>query len=402
MGFFNCLKNRKAQIVLPAILLIPTILLVIYLLFETAKLSRFKIRNQFALDSAAFIELTSYSNFLNAVAYVNGAFPFRVFRENMMVPIEKDDSAFDGPSPITYYDLFYQAGAFPAMGEGDVNANPKESAGRWELKYMEAPADDKDTLEAGLGRPKNWNTENPKASEDIEYGLNKKELVEHYNYVFLIQDEESSQGQGQQGQNNNNNNSNNNDQDEDSGIMAPITLYIAVYKMFENIYESQKKVYERLTEGGEFFRKSFYYNSSSCKLSQCGKEGVGAFKDYNLELDTLRLNKMAWFYKAKDLASGYTSGVEKLLFDVSNEKYKKFMPLYQFSYLTKNTRSKMKKLYTGVDIREPIVPPDNYFRVNVKKYAKKLHVRAALQCTSEDNNCVWPNPTPKYQVRLFP
>jgi len=54
MGFFNCLKNRKAQIVLPAILLIPTILLVIYLLFETAKLSRFKIRNQFALDSAAY------------------------------------------------------------------------------------------------------------------------------------------------------------------------------------------------------------------------------------------------------------------------------------------------------------------------------------------------------------
>ena len=84
MRFINCLKNRKAQIVLPAILLIPTILLVIYLLFETAKLSRFKIRSQFALDSAAFIELTSYSNFLNAVAYVNGAFPFRVFRENMM------------------------------------------------------------------------------------------------------------------------------------------------------------------------------------------------------------------------------------------------------------------------------------------------------------------------------
>lgn len=384
MRFLNCLKNRKAQIVLPAILLIPTILLVIYLLFETAKLSRFKIRNQFALDSAAFIELTSYSNFLNAVAYVNGAFPFRVFRENMTDTIKKTDPQAEGPDEISYYDLFRLAGAFPAMA--DINSNPKENAGRWELKYVEAPSDTETDLEEGMGRPKNWNTENPKVSESTNYGINRKELVKNYDYFFLMSDEDNS----------------NQNNDEESGIMAPITLYIAVYKMFENIYESQKKVYERLTEGGEFFRKSFYYNSSSCKLSQCGKEGVRSFKDYSLGLESIRLNNMAWFYKAKDLSTGYTSDVEKLLFESSNEKYKKFMPLYQFSYLDKSTRSKMKKLYTGVDVREPIVPPDNYFRVNVKKYVQKLHVRAAVQCTSDNNNCVWPNPTPKYQVRLFP
>ena len=392
MGLFNCLRNKKAQIVLPAILLIPTILLVIYLLFETAKLSRFKIRSQFALDSAAFIELTSYSNFLNAVAYVNGAFPFRVFRENMRDTVQKGNPEAEGPDTITYYDLFYQAGAFPAMGEGNLNANPKESAGRWELKYKEAPSDNSDDITLGRGRPKNWNTDNPKASESTEYGLNSRDLVENYDYFFLMKDEESGSSQG----------GNNNDNEEETGIMAPITLYIAVYKMFENIYESQKKVYERLTDGGEFFRKSFYYNSSSCKLSQCGKEGVKAFKDYSLELESVRLDKMAWYYKAKDLSSGYTSGVEKLLFETSNEKYKKFMPLYQFSYLTKNTRNKVKKMYTGLDIREPIIPPDNYFRVNVKRYAQKLHVKAAIQCTNESNNCVWPNPTPKYQVRLFP
>ena len=78
------------------------------------------------------------------------------------------------------------------------------------------------------------------------------------------------------------------------------------------------------------------------------------------------------------------------------------MPLYQFSYLDKSSKSKLKKLYTGVDLREPIVPPSNYFRVNLKPYVEKLHVRAALQCTNESNNCVWPNPTPKYQVRLYP
>ena len=385
MRFLNCLKNKRAQIVLPAILLIPTILLVIYLLFETAKLSRFKIRNQFALDSAAFIEMTSYSNFLNAVAYTNGAFPFRVFRENMTDTIKKSEGAdSELPETITYYDLFYQAGAFPAMGEGNINANPKENAGKWELRYKEAPTDKDEDIEEGKGRPKNWNTENPKVNEDLKYGIDVKEFANNYDYLFLYNGEDED---------------NNIEEDNKEGVMAPLVLYLSAYKMFESIYEKQKEVYERLTKDGEFFRKSIYYNSSSCKLSQCGKEGVRALKNYNLDLDSIRLDKITWFFKINALQ--YNSIYESAQnFDSSNSK--NFMPLYQFSYLTRATRSKMKKLYTGVDIREPIVPPDNYFRVNVKKYAQKLHVKAALQCTNESNNCVWPNPTPKYQVRLFP
>ena len=383
MRFLNCLKNKRAQIVLPAILLVPTILLVIYLLFETAKLSRFKIRSQFALDSAAFIEMTSYSNFLNAVAYTNGAFPFRLFRDNLTDKINKVDDNYDGPPSMSYYDLFYQAGAFPAMA--DVNSNPKDNSGKWELKYKEAPSENDSEIEEGKGRPKNWNTENPKINNELEYAIDVKEYVEHYDYFYLVsEDEDETPGQE------------NNKEDKNAGIQGSMTAYIIIYKGLENIYESQKKVYERLIKDGELFRKSFYYNSSSCKLSQCGKEGIGALKNYNLELDSVRLDKIAWFIMPKG------SEVYKLLLDKSKPEHKKFMPLYQFSYLTKPTRSKMKKLYTGVDIHEPIIPPNNYFGVNVKKYAKKLHVRAALQCTNESNNCVWPNPTPKYQVRLYP
>ena len=375
MKFFNCFKNKKAQIVLPAILLIPTILLVIYLLFETAKLSRFKIRSQFALDSAAFIELTTYSNFLNAVAYVNGAFPFRVFRENMTyeIPLEEDDESSGYDEKISYYNLFYNAGAFPAMGE--MNSNPKDDAGRWELKYKEG-AEEKQDLEEGKGRPKSWNTDSPQVDDNIAYGINSKEYVTHYKYTFKSGDGE---------------------EDKENGIFAPLTLYIAVYKMFENIFENQKRVYERLTAGGEFFRKSYYYNSSSCKMSQCGKEGVRILQNYKLGFETVRLHKMNWFWRNDN-----ETDASKLILKSDIPKHQKFMPLYQFSYLDKNTRGKLKKMYTGIDIREPIVPPDNYFRVNVKKYAKKLHVRAALRCTNESNNCVWPNPTPKYQVRLYP
>ncbi len=380
MGLFNCLKNRRAQIVLPAILLIPTILLVIYLLFETAKLSRFKIRSQFALDSAAFIELTSYSNFLNAVAYLNGAMPFRVFRENMMYPVPKEpESEYDGPSSITYYDLFYEAGAFPAMP--DINSSPKENAGKWELKYVEAPTEGQEDMKEGKGRPKSWNTENPKIKEDWEYGVNKKEYVENYRYIYMDQEDHENE----------------NPEEEDNGVMAPLSFYIAAYKIIESTYESQKKTYERVTKDGEFFRKSFFYNSSSCKLSQCGKEGVRALKNYDLGLESIRLKNVDWYYRIENQnEAGYVA------FKAGEPRFEKIMPLYQFSYLDRSTRSKMKKMYTGVDIREPVIPPDNYFRVNVKRYAKKLHVRAALQCTNESNNCVWPNPTPKYQVRLFP
>ncbi len=387
--FLNCLKNKKAQIVLPAILLIPTILLVIYLLFETAKLSRFKIRNQFALDSAAFIELTSYSNFLNAVAYTNGAFPFRVFRENMTQEIPPEEGS-GATERMTYYDLFYQAGAFPAMAE--VNSNPSDNAGKWELKYKEAEGDQQ-KIEEGVGRPKDWNSENPKVDASQKYGINSKDIVTKYKYVYRSDEENNTN----QAANNTSNAEDENDAEKDNGIFDPVTLYLVVYKMFENIYESQKKVYERLTEDGEFFRKSYYYNSSSCEMNKCGKDAVKTFKDYKLGLESVRLDNINWWWRLDGDAEPAV-----LTFDSGNDRYKKFMPLYQFSYLDKNTRSKMKKLYTGVDIREVIEPPDNYFRVNLKKYVQKLHVRAALQCTNESNNCVWPNPTPKYQVRLFP
>src|SRR3984957_11337744 len=75
------MRSRGGQIVIPALLLFPTLFLFVYLIDETAKLSREKIRHQFAMDAAAFVEMTNYSDFLNRSAYVNGAFPMRIFEE---------------------------------------------------------------------------------------------------------------------------------------------------------------------------------------------------------------------------------------------------------------------------------------------------------------------------------
>src|SRR3990167_9990070 len=75
------LGSRRGQIVIPAMLLFPTLFLFVYLIYETAKLSREKIKHQFAMDAAAFVEATNYSDFLNRTAYVNGAFPMRIRSE---------------------------------------------------------------------------------------------------------------------------------------------------------------------------------------------------------------------------------------------------------------------------------------------------------------------------------
>jgi len=352
--YFKTVHNKKAQIVLPAILLIPTILLVIYLLFETTKISREKIRHQFALDTSAFVELTSESNYLNATAYVNGAFPFRLFRENLEYKnksiVVDTDNGGSGSGAVSIFDAFYQAGAFPAMD--NYYSSPKDTDVEWQLHYApDARAD--------------WNTETPKVDQDKYYPLTSESIAQNYKL----------------------------DLDLDS-----VKLYLLIYYFLSNIYEDQKKVYERLSQEGEMFRKGYYLNTGDCKISECGKEGAKEFKEYTARTTPIYIQKISIYYK--DQGDGGTKHV-----DLDMVKDQLFDgKLFQFAYVDRGFRDKLRKLYTGIEITQPFKAPSNYFNVNLNKYNPHNHVRVALQCSkgSGTNNCVWPNPTPKYQVRLYP
>ena len=81
--------RRAGQLLIPALFVVPSLLLFVYLLFETTKVSREKIRQQFAVDSAAFIQMGDYTNLFNRTAYVNGAFPYRIFKEAYECPDRK-------------------------------------------------------------------------------------------------------------------------------------------------------------------------------------------------------------------------------------------------------------------------------------------------------------------------
>ncbi len=351
-NIFGHIKNKRAQIILPAVLLIPTILLVIYLLFETTKISKDKIRHQFALDTSSFVEMISLSNYLNATAYVNGAFPFRLFRDFFEAnnpKLEPDPYAENATNlqPVSYYDYYYQAGAFPAMS--DYNSAPKATDTKWDLHYY------KDTR-------KDWEKDIPKVDEDTFYPINSEEISKTHQAYW---------------------------------DMEILSLYFMVYYYLGNIYEDQKKVYERLVKDNEFFRKGYFYNTGNCSLSECGREGAQILKNYFVKTEPLYISKVNIFYKNDRNSS------TKIELDL---KEKKIMggQLFQLAYLSRGSKDKLRALYKGVDITQRFTLSKNYFNINLKRYNPRVHTRIALQCTNESNNCVWPAPTSKYQVRLFP
>ena len=346
------IKNKKAQIVLPAVLLIPTILLVIYLLFETTKISKEKIRHQFALDTSSFVEMTSLSQYLNATAYVNGAFPFRLFRDFFEAnnpQLKPDEYAENASSlqPVSLYDYYYQAGAFPAMS--DYNSAPKATDTKWDLHYY------------GNTR-KEWEKDTPKADDDKFYPINSEELAKTHQAYWDVD---------------------------------VLQLYFMVYYYLGNIYEDQKKVYERLVKDNEFFRKGYFYNTGNCSLSECGKEGAQVLKNYFVKTDPLYISKVSIFYKQQN---GQESEIKLDL----KEKNLMGGKIFQLAYLGKGSKEKLRTLYKGVDITQRFTLSKNYFNINLMKYNPRVHTKIALQCTNENNNCVWPYPTSKYQVRLYP
>lgn len=352
INIFGPIRNKKAQIVLPAVLLIPTILLVIYLLFETTKVSKEKIRHQFALDTSSFVEMTSLSQYLNATAYVNGAFPFRLFRDFFEAnnPQLKPDEYAENASnlrPVSLYDYYYQAGAFPAMS--DYNSSPKATDTKWDLHYY------------GNTR-KEWEKDIPKVDDDKFYPINSEELAKTHQAYWDVD---------------------------------VLQLYFMVYYYLGNIYEDQKKVYERLVKDNEFFRKGYFYNTGNCSLSECGKEGAQTLKNYFIKTEPLYISKVSIFYKQQN---GSESEIQLDL----KEKQLMGGKIFQLAYIDKTSKSKLRELYKGIDITQRFTLSKNYFNINLMKYNPRVHTKIALQCTNESNNCVWPSPTSKYQVRQYP
>ncbi len=359
----KAVRNNRAQILLPAVLLAPIFILVIYLLFETSKVSMYKIRNQFALDNAAYSQMSSLTVYLNALAYTNGNMPYRVMKSyNSEFLSPKGHAGEKGQ--LTVFDVFYQAGAFPALGPdhgvgAGNNPNPDPKSDDWNYAYYQ-------------GVRKNWAKELPSESPDEEgrYVLTSKKIADSNFFPSTT-----------------------------IGIPS-LKQYITVYLLLGQIYQSQTFSFQDTSRDARMFREAYYLNSPSCKnQSNCARESASTISQYlkvaakPFEIDKVRA------YFSEDIGTTMTDAYPIDL-DMSTDVKSK---LFQFAYLEPSSRDRLKKLRNGINLEQKYQLPLNNFDINLTfKYKPKVRTQVGVQCPRGSNNCVWPNPLPKYSIRMKP
>ncbi len=362
------LAVRGGQILIPSLLVVPSLLIFVYLLFETTKLSREKIRQQFAVDSAAFIQMGDYTNLLNRTAYVDGAFPYRIFKEAYDCPPEKKlQAARDGDPEVCPYQMLYDAGAIPKY-TGDTEGSPPtplDDKAKWTIQFSDARPD-------YAGNP---SSKIPTPLFDL---ITKKQAIELYI--------------GFKG--------------EATGIYK---FYAQVYSLLGSVEASQWTVFDRLTKTFNFYRKSYTLNTNSqecvtgaCEGLSAGFIGSRLEKDHNFFMHYISsIEFYAKVYTGATLPPYYIGRTNPPM-DMTV-----ITPdgLFQLATVTDGI---LDKLGGGLDVYQGWTPPKNFFNVNFGGGCSMgrpcVHTLIATQCPQlgSGNNCVWPSPTPKYQTRQYP
>lgn len=373
--------KRKAQLLLPSILVIPSLLIFIYLLYETTKISREKIRTQFALDSAAFICMQDYTNFLNRTAYVNGAFPYRIFKQEWDCKTQSEYlQRTEETGSVCPYTMFYEAGAFPSWVGDTIGQEPSSSyfdnSSRWEIKYNETP-----TELVENPRQAQLNSSNPNFGDELIF-INPKQA--HRIYIFW------------------------------DPALNYYKFYAQVYLTLGTVEEMQLAVFQRLTEKMNFFRKSFYLNAATQKCLDnpelCGEDALSGsgLRKWNRGSDI----KLHYIKRMKWWAKYPVGGLPP--YEIAKTDPPVEFPDPGLFQLTTVDVSLLRQSGWGYELYHPVDPGKNYFNIDFNAKGWKeckdqdfpcVHARITSQCPdllSGSNNCVWPNPTPKYQTRLYP
>jgi hypothetical protein len=194
-------------------------------------------------------------------------------------------------------------------------------------------------------------------------------------------------------------------------------FYAQVYSLLGSVEESQWEVFDRLTDGFNFFRKSYYLNANTpdCVNSPqaCGEEGLrsaGGFYQNKLVRDHSFL--MHYILKL-DFWAKIPTGSFPNIYDLGHPNTPIDMTtmdshgLFQLATVPDDV---LKTLGNGLDVYQGWDAPSNYFSVNFNAIARCsgmtrpcVHSLITTQCPQmPGNNCVWPAPTPKYQTRLYP
>ena len=365
------LYKRRAQLLLPAALLLPIFVLVIYLLVEVTKVSIAKVRHQFALDNAAYSQMTTVSVFLNAVGILNGPLPFRVL-QTYNEKIKPVSEPYRGKEDWTVFDLFYQAGALPAMApDYDQNAirngRPSQESVDWGVHYVQRG--DWEEGEEEMYSRKDWEKETPAEIKGPVHLMNKRMVAKHYVAAKKV------------------------------GIPA-IQAYINTYVQVGDTYNLQKHIYDKLIAKANTFRRGYFLNVDDCKMNECARQSASRLGQF-LSIPTARqeTDNIMVYVSASDMAGG-TGGAVDIPLSMSEMHAD---PLFLFAYVNGTGRSRLRTLKRGVMLKQPFPLPRNHFNINLTgKYKPYVRTTVILSCPRGNNNCVWPNPLPKYSTTLRP
>ena len=366
------LKDRKAQILLPSVLLAPIFILVIYLLFEMVKVSATKIREQFALDNAAYSQMSSVSTYLNAVAMVNGPLPYRVmlYYDSQKIPATQTAKNSGMPDVISVFDVFYKGGGVPAIGpdyETGVNPPPAAESTNWGVQFYEGPYINQNAIRKG------WEKEQP--SIDITGGdpvpIMSEELVKNYHLT-----------------------------QQPLGLPA-IVQYLQTYLTVGDIYGAQRYSYEQTSKNAIMYREAYFLNVRNCKRADCARQSASKIRQFvDLKTTPVELNKLMVYLSDSDGPGTAHGGALALPLESKDWGGK---PLFQFAYVDPSSRTKLRTLARGIMLKQNYKLPANHFNINLEqKYKPYVRNEVVLSCPRNNNNCVWPNPLPKYSVTLNP
>jgi len=382
-------RSRAGQIFIPAMLMFPTLFLFVYLIYETAKLSREKIRHQFAMDAAAFVEMANYSDFLNRTAYVNGAFPMRIFEEGYWdFPAECEGKVSVSQCPTGYKkyyaSILYENGAFPHVGGAYQNGHKPETAltgGKWDIEYGGAYAK----------RNQNPPDMSPAQSNDGSqyYELFTLDNADNYWHPYDLATE-------------------------------IYKLYVQIYGLLGSVESAQFQVLKRLTQGStphSFMQKSYWLNTGDPigDATVLANNFDHALGDFDHAVHANCLQKLD-YWGNKHLNGGIQPYVpQKTTPDVDltaqggagcQSSDNGNGGLFQIESLDDGMVKTLKK---GLTIEIPwSIPGKNFFNVPfdvlmAQAYpGRELHTTISVIGDPSVSPSVWPDPTPKFQVRQFP
>ncbi|MDE2292722.1 MAG: Tad domain-containing protein [Elusimicrobia bacterium] len=382
-GLRRLCAGRRGQIAIPALFILPSLFLFVYLIFETAKLSREKIRHQFALDSAAFIEMTNYSDFLNRSAYVNGAFPQRIFYEgfyNTCIQKKNNTQGDCGTAGDRLYNILYKNGAYPRTDQAPPD-QPLDDLPAWFLQF------------GGDGAAKNG------GPPDMGSGLLRLITMQNALDYWLSWDD----------------------------AQDIYKLYVQIYELLGSVEDAQTSVFKRLTTDHNFFRKSYWLNTND-PIDQAD-EGAAYFPGGSAAVGS---------FDPKPFCIQQIDIVGNKPTNNPFQPYVQFEPatpvqmpstiancqpnsgLFQVEWIKQNELDEMHGSHApgsrfGLTLPGyPVfqnwgrgVVDHNYFNVNfMNTVSCPGAVSANGPCVhatiSLSGGMLWPNPTPKFQTRLYP